>query len=803
MFINNLRIAYRNLVKNRVFSYINILGVAIGMAAFLFIVKYVRFERSYENFHVNADNTYRLLAEFYKGSEYVMTDCETYAPLGPILKEKMPEVVDFVRLYGIDGLVNVKAGSKNFLEAGVYWADHSVFNVFTHQVVSGDAKQALIAPFEVVLTEAMAKKYFGRTNVVDESIEVDKNVFRIKAVVADVPANTHLKFTFLLSRLSFKIVKPWYPDDKWHNNNEYTYVLTLPGTDAKSFNEKLAAFSSNELKEVIPEERIIAEPIKDIHLYSDNPYDPEPGGNAQAVYYFTLIALFIIAIAWVNYVNLSTARAVERAREVGIRKVMGSQKLQLVLQFLAESFIVNVIAGLLALLLYQLTFPFFRDLSGQPLPFDLTSDPSFWLLFLGLIGVGSLLSGIYPAFVLASFNPAAVLKGKFQSSSHGRVLRKGLVIFQFSATVVLIIAMCTVYLQVQFMRDQNLGMDIEQTLVLTGKQVNVPDSIFKQTSQALKTELLRDPSIRSVSRSQTVPGQSQELSTTSITRLGITAGDRGYLYYFFEIDADYIRSLNMRLISGRNFESGMSNQDQIIVNEEAAKLLGFSNADEAVGSKVTFNTRGDKGGSTIIGVLKNFYFRSPKEAYLPMFFYYGEPADYFTLNVKSNDMEQTISSVRSAWSKIYPNTVFSYFFLDEQYDQQYRADTQFGKVMAAFSGLIIFIACLGLFGLSSYTITQRTKEIGIRKVLGASVGEIVRLLSVNFAMTVMLAAFVALPVAYFTMEQWLSNYFVRISLNPWIFVFAITIILLLALVTVSFQTIRTAIANPVESLKHE
>ena len=803
MFKNNLLIAYRNLLKNRVFSYVNILGLAIGMAAFLFIVQYVRFERSYENFHVNADNTYRLLAEFYKGSEYVMTDCETYAPLGPLLKEKMPEVVDFVRLYGIDGLINVRAGEKNFLESGFYWADHSIFNVFTHTVVSGDASKALIAPFETVLTESMAKKYFGRTDVIDESIEIDKNIFRIKAVIADVPANTHLKFSFLLSRLSFKTVKPWYPDDKWNNNNEYTYVLTSPGTDLKAFNRKLKELSSNELKDVLPQERIVAEPINDIHLYSDNPYDPEPGGSAQSVFYFTLIALFIIAIAWVNYVNLSTARAVERAREVGIRKVMGSVKLQLVLQFLAESFIVNVIAGVLALFLFQITFPFFRDLSGQPIPLNLTQYQSFWLLFFALIGVGSLLSGIYPAFVLASFNPAAVLKGKFQSSSHGQLLRKGLVVFQFSATVVLIIAMITVYLQVQFLRKQNLGMNIDQTLVLTGTQVNVPDSIFSLTSEALKTELMKDPSIRYVARSEAIPGQLQELSTTSIKRLGETESDRGYLYYFFKVDANYVQAMNLKLVAGRNFEDGLPNQDQIIINEESAKLLGFSNAEEAIGQRVTFNTRGDSKGSTVIGVLKDFFFRSPKETHLPMFFYYGEPADFFTLQVKSADMDQTISSVAAAWSKIYPNTVFNYYFLDEKYDHQYRADMQFGKVMAAFSGLIIFIACLGLFGLSSYTITQRTKEIGIRKVLGASVSEIVRLLSLNFAKTVSVGALIALPVAYFTMEQWLSNYFVRITLNAWIFVFAFAVIMLLALVTVSVQTIKSAIANPVDSLKQE
>lgn len=804
MLINNFRIAYRNLNKNRIFSYINITGLSVGIAAFLFIVQYVRFEYSYENFHENADNIFRVTTQFYNGDEYVMTDCESFAPLGPFLKDKMPEVVEFVRMYGIDGFVSVKAGSQNFLESGIYWADHAVFNVFSYPAVSGDLNNALIAPFEAVLTESMAKKYFGRTDVVDESIEVDKHFYRVKAVIADVPPNTHLKFSFLLSRLSLATLKPWYPDDRWNNNNEYTYVLTQPGTDLGRFNEKLREFSDNELKEILPQEKFVAERIGDIHLYSNKSYEPEPPGNAQAVSYFMMIAIIVIVMAWINYVNLATARAVERAREVGIRKVMGSLKKQLVLQFLAESFIMNAIAGVVAIILFQLGFPLFRELTGQNLPLNMF-DPMLWMLMAGLIIVGGVLSGIYPAFVLASFNPATVLKGRFQSSFHGQALRKGLVIFQFSATVVLIISMCTVYLQVQFLRNQDLGMDINQTLVLSGRQVTMPDSLIAQTTAVLKNELMKDPSVQSVTCAELLPGvNAGGISTTSIMRLGDSPeADRGYLYYFFRIDADYVSNMNMSFVAGRNFQDGVPNQDQIIVNEEAVSALGFASAEEAVGSKVTFRTRQQSEGSTIIGVLKNFYFRSPKERHLPMFFYYGQRADYIAMQVQTSDMKKTIAAAETVWNRVYPNTVFDYFFLDEMYDQQYRADTQFGNVIAAFSALIVFVACLGLFGLSSYTISQRTKEIGIRKVLGASVANIVRLLSVNFAKTVIIAAAIAVPIAYFAMNEWLSHYHVRIPLDGRIFVFAIALVLLLAIITVSFQTVKTAVANPTDSLKQE
>ena len=650
----------------------------------------------------------------------------------------------------------------------------------------------------------MAKKYFGRTNVIDELIEVDKNEYRVKSVIADLPPNTHLKFSMLLSRSSIKTLMPWYPDDRWNNNNEYTYVLTTPGTDIVQFSKKVDDLST-ELQGVIPDERFRVEAIKDIHLYSNKSYEPETPGSAKTVSYVALIGLIVIVIAWVNYINLSTARSVERAREVGIRKVMGSLRKQLIFQFLAESVIVNVVAGALALVLLQVAFPFFRDLSGQPISPDFGQDQSFWLIFIGLLGVGSILSGIYPAFVLSSFNPVTVLKGKFHSSSHGRALRKGLVIFQFSATIVLLISMCTVYLQVEYLRHYDLGMNIDQTLVLTGKQLNVSDSLFRQTSHTLKTELLAIPEIETVSRASALPGVDiQQLSTTHILRLGETGKEGGgYLYYFFGVDADFIPGMGMTLVGGRNFEDGVPNHDQVIINEEAAKLLGFTNSENAIGAKITFKMRSKSEGSTIIGVLKNFYFRSPKESNLPILLYYGEPSDYFALTVSTGNLKKTVASIQSVWEKVYPKTVFNYFFLNEQYDNQYRADTQFGKVMGALSVLIVLIACLGLFGLSSYTILQRTKEIGIRKVLGASSTSIVQLLTGSFARTVLIASAIALPVGYWLMIEWLAAYPVRISLNVWIFLISIGGVLLLAMATVSVQTFKTAMANPTDSLRQE
>jgi putative ABC transport system permease protein len=798
-----LTIAFRSLRKNHIFSFINIAGLAIGMSAFLFIVHYIRFERSYEDFHTNADNIYRITLDLYNGSEYVVTDCESHASMGPILRQQMPEVKDFVRMYDFDGLVQVQAGAKKFFEDKVYFADPSLFTIFSVNVLSGDARKALRGSFEAVVTESAAKKYFDRTDVIGESIHVQKNIYHVTGVIADLPVNTHLKFNVLLSHASLPIVKPWYKEDSWNGNNEYTYLLMQPGTDLAAFNRKLADLSAS-LKDKINNGRYTADPIKRIHLYSNKTYEPEANGNGKVVSFLTIVAGFILVIAWVNYINLSTARALERAREVGIRKVMGSVKSQLIFQFLSESAMVNLIAGTLAFVIFQTALPLGAQLTGAPLPTDTLHDAFFWKLFSGLLLSGALLSGIYPAFVLSSFRPATVLKGKFRSSAHGKGLRSALVIFQFSATVVLIIGVSVVYLQVNYLRNYSLGMNVDHALVIRAPMITSSDSIFAASYESLKTALLQDPEVKSVTRSETIPGASiSELNTSSVRRVGQNDQGGGYEYYHHSIDADFIKTLNMKLVAGRNFRSGVPNHDQVMVNEEAAKRLGFRNAQDAIGGKITYQTRWPGEPASIIGVLQNFHQRSPKESHLPMIFYYSDEASYFTLRIETNDPQHVIALAHKAWDEIFTGSVFNYFFLDQKYNQQFQADVKFGQVLATFSGLAVVIACLGLFGLSSYTTIQRTKEIGIRKVLGASVRQIVQLLSVDFTKVVLTASVLAVPAAYFITRDWLSNYAVRIDLHPLIFVLPVVVILLIALLTVSVQTLRSAMANPTESLKQE
>ncbi|GHN02250.1 ABC transporter permease [Cytophagales bacterium WSM2-2] len=800
MLLNYLRIAYRTLFRNKSFSFINIFGLAVGTTAFLLILQYVKYEQSYESYNPNADNIFRITLDRYKGSEYVVTDCETHAPIAAIIKEKFPEVKDFVRMFHNDGLQTIKAGEKKFLEEGSYYADPSAFNMFSLHVLRGDASTALSNPMTAVITETLARKYFGRTDVTGETLDIDHELFHITAVIADIPSNTHLKFVILLSHSSL-LKNGWYKEDDWNGNNEYTYLLMEPGTDVMTFSKKLSDLSL-QLKDKLDGDRYTPEEMKSIHLYSHKTYEPEVNGSAKTVYFLLVIAVFIIVIAWVNYVNLATARAIERAREVGIRKVMGSVKSQLIFQFLAETVLVNVLAGILAFGFLLLLIPSFRNLTGQPLLLNFT-DLSFWYLFGGLTLTGALLAGIYPAFVLSSFQPVAVLKGKFRSSSHGQLLRRGLVVLQFGTTLVLLISMVTVYLQIKHMRTADLGMNIDQVLIIRAPLLDGPESQYTTTFDTFKKEVANNPEVKILARSTSVPGLDlHELSSTQIVRHGQDR-NRSYEYYYYGIDANFIPTMNMTLVAGRNFSDDMPNTDMVIINEEAVHRLGFANAAAAVGEKLSFHTSGSRNPSVIIGVTKNFYQRSPKEKHIPMLFQYLQGTNFFALRLTTAHLRETLDKVTTTYGKVFSGATLSYFFMDEKFNRQYVADTRFGEVIASFSGLAVFIACLGLFGLSSYTIVQRTKEIGIRKVLGASVIQIVQLLSQDFARVILLATVVALPAAWWAMTSWLSNYEVRVQLNPWMFVAPSAAILLIALITVSFQTMKTALSNPTDSLKQE
>ncbi|RDC65551.1 ABC transporter permease [Adhaeribacter pallidiroseus] len=802
MFYNYLKIAWRHLLRHKVFSFINIFGLAMGMAACLLIVQYVRYEWSYEDFHKNVGAIYRVTLNFYKGPEFEMADAETYRPLGPTLKAQMPEVRDFTRLHEYAGK-EFGTPSRSFIERRVYVADPSVFKIFTHTFLSGNPATALSAPYQVVITASTAKKYFGNSNAVGKTLQLSryakKDNLIVTGVIADVPENTHLKFDILIS---FATLKQWgEPFDDWGGNNDYTYLWMAPHTDLNQFNQKLVLFSKSRLKHEIA----VAEPLKVIHLHSHKSYEPEENGNAGTVYFLLGIAGIIILIAWINYVNLSTARAVGRAKEVGIRKVIGSTHWRLIKQFMFEALLVNALAALVTLVLLTQGLVVFRAVTRIPLLLHITSDAIFWIVFLGLFLIGSLLSGIYPALVLAAFKPVNVLKGRFSHSAHGLWLRKGLVIGQFAATILVIVATFTIHRQLTFMRQQNLGINLNQVLVVPGPRVVGSDSLNRVRGLSLKTELLRNPEIKAVTHSETLPGLgTNELNSTSILPYGASGKQQGYTYYYFAVDADFIPSLNLQIIAGRNFRANGQNQNEIIINEAAARLLGYRTPAEALGKRTTFQTSAEPNYTTIIGVVKNYHHQSLKEAYPPLVFrYYPYSTSYVSLKLNTRNMPATLKKVEASWQITFPGKTFSYFFLDEKFDQQYRADIKLNILFTFFSGLAILLACLGLFGLAFFTIVQRTKEIGIRKVLGAPMSSILFLLSKDYIKLILVANILALPLAWWGMHSWLQNYAFRIPLTAWIFVIPAFIVLLIALVSVSTQTIKIALANPVEALRNE
>jgi len=804
MIKNYLLTAFRSLRKNTGFTFINILGLSLGMAAFLFIVHYVRYEHSYEDFHEKAEDIHRITLDIYNGSAYVVTDCETHAPMGPLLKREMPEVLDFVRMLSVDGKNEIKIGTKRIFAEKLYYADPSVFDVFTIDLLHGDKELALGEPFKAVISSSMARNMFGKENAMGQTFEIDRIPFEVTGIMKDLPQNTHLKINVMFSHSTLLKTRQGYSEDNWSGNNEFTYLLLAPGTDLQAFNKKIFERSIR-LKENMGDARYVAEPIKTIHLYSNKTYEPEPNGNARVVYFLTIIAAFTIAIAWMNYINLSTARAVERAREVGIRKVMGSMRIQLIFQFLSESTVINLVAAMLSAILFETGLPLFRELVGQPLPQHFVNDPVYWYIFAGMFTVGALLSGVYPAFVLSSFKPAAVLKGKFYSSHHGQLLRKGLVIFQFAVTAVLIVSVTTVYLQLDRLQTVDLGMNVEQTVAVRAPSNDGgADSTYLNSLNKLKSDLAANHQAVSVARAGSLPGLPyDQLSSTMVTRTGADETAGKFEYYYHSVDPDFFATMNVAFVAGRNFEFGDPNHERIVINETAAERLGFKSAQEAIGQKVDFYTRWPGQPSTIIGVVRNYYQRSPKENFIPMVYHVNEWVTYMVVKVKAADVTSAIAAIKNAFTINFPNSTFDYFFIDEMYNDQYQAEQRFGKVVVTFSVLAVLIACLGLFGLSSYTISQRTKEIGIRKVLGASVLQIVSLLSGNFVRVVLVASLLALPIAWWAMTEWLSSYAVRIELNAWMFFVPVVMILATALITVSVQTVRSAMANPVESLKQE
>lgn len=806
MLRNYLKIAWRNLLRHKAFSAINIVGLAIGMAACLLILQYVAFELSYDNFHAKGDRIYRIRQDRYNDGKLSTEWVAGAYAAGNSFKDAFDEIEAYVKVVGTGSVVADVRGDEQVKVEKVYFASQDFFTVFSYPLLVGDARTALLEPNTVVLSESVARKLFGTTNVLGRTMQLNrKRSVNVTGVYRDFPNNSHVKADLLRSYATF--VNDMGPDNNpekaWQWDGCHTYLLLRPGMNPKALDAKFPSvvdrLAGEEHKRYNSAAIYTLQPLRDIHLYSHYIGEFEPNGDGKTVYLLLGIAFFIVVIAWVNYINLATARAINRAKEVGVRKAVGSQRSQLIKQFLFESFLLNGLAVVLALLLVMVTIPAFNNLSGQHLTLSLLGSGRFWLALLGLFTIGVFFSGLYPAFVLSGFRPVVVLKGRLVNTRQGILLRKGLVVFQFAASLFLLVGTLAVFRQIQFMREQTLGLNIDQTLIIRPTIVR-SDTTYPRQSDAFKQELLRQSIVKSVTESTSIPGEPVGWNAGGIRLKGMDEG-KGKQYRVIGVDYDYVKAYGLTMLAGRNFAKEFgADPKAVIFNKMAVTQLGFDKPTDAIGKEIDF--WGET--FTLVGVVDNFHQQSLREAYEPLILRLIPNAQgYYSVKMAPTDVSQTIARLRSAWNQFFPGNPFEYFFLDQHFAEQYRADQRFGQVFGFFTALAILVACLGLFGLASFTTVQRTKEIGIRKALGASVGEILQLLYKEFAVLVVIAFVVATPVAWFAISRWRESYAFRADLNGWLFVLPFVVVLLIALLTVSFQSVKAALTNPVNSLRTE
>ncbi|MBG6131487.1 putative ABC transport system permease protein [Aquimarina sp. EL_43] len=800
MLKNYLKIAWRNLLKNKGYSAINIGGLAIGMTCFLLITLFIRNELSYDSYHENADNIYRVV---HHSSKDNIEDRWIWgnAPVGPALKNDFSEVVEKVQFSGrSDVLLNYN--ERSFQEANCFYVDPTVFDVFSWPLVSGNPETALKAPHSIVLTESIAKKYFGNEDPMGKSINgfggrASDGIYTVTGIMKDVPSNSHFSFDILMSMSSFHQTRPDV-FDAWGYVDFYTYFLVADNFDQAAFQAKIPGF----LKKNRPSEQaeyyynISFEPLKDTYLNSEAARQPGITGNLSNIYIFVIIGFFILIIACINFMNLATARSLERAKEVGVRKVIGADKKSLIYQFLGESLLMVFLSAIIGLVLVIICLPWMNTITGKQFLVNEIFNGITLSLYFGTALVTGILAGSYPAFILSNFKPSSVLKGVFRTSKKGVNLRKGLVVFQFSLSIALIASTVIVYSQLDYMLNKNLGFDREQQLVIDFNW----DGQVRDNIETIKSEFLNHPDISSVSASRTVPGGHFPAAGTDIeTKEGPMKSFSPFLY---EVDVDFIPHYDIEVVAGRAYSRDFATDtvSSMIINEAAAKSFGYADPLEIIGKR--FEQWGKEG--TIIGVVKDFNYLSLHQEVAPLALRL-EPGSsrYFSLQIKSQNLQATIKDIEDKWSALVPHRPFLYSFLDDSFNAQYEADFKFKKLFTMFSFLAILIACLGLLGLAIYSAMQRTKEIGVRKVLGAEVTSIVTLLSKDFIKLVGIAIVIATPFSWYAMNKWLNVYAYRVEVNWWVFALAGFLALTIALLTVSFHAIKAARTNPIKSLRTE
>ncbi len=816
MLTNYLKIAFRNLWKHRSVSAINIGGLAIGLASCFLILQYVSFKLSYDQFHQNAKNLYRVVNDRYQNGKLIQHGTITYSGVGRALNDDYEDVIENARVRP-GGAQIIITDNKKINEDKILFADQSFLQMFSFPLLAGNNLSALKDPNTAILSSTLAQKLFDVdpsrfSSIVSKTIQfgTDSTPCKITGVFSDMPDNSHLQFDIILSYSS--VTSRWKEADYDFTQSDFWHYIQLkPGADYQQLNARLAAFSKKHFegnKVSGSDEVFYLQPVTRAHLYSDFEYEIGQTGSATVVWSLLAVALFILALAWVNYINLATARSVERAREVGIRKVVGGLKNQLMVQFMVESLLVNMLAIVLAVALVWLLQGKFNQLLGINLSFSylFTKGMSGYLIPAGLLIVlltGIFISGFYPAFILSAFRPITVLKGKLGHSKKGVLLRKSLVVTQFSVTIMLLIGSLIVVRQIRFMNQKSLGFNMDQVMIISSPRLTEWDSTFINRINSFKEDLKKFSFVKAAASSWSLPGA--EIGRSFNVRRREADGTQRFTMRHTGIDYDFINTLGIKLVAGRNFgpadhDPNFEKLHNALLNESAVRLLGFASPEDAIDKVVL---RGDKAW-TVVGVIGDFHQKSVRYPIEPAMFF---PAysTYSDISVRLNTKEtsEAIATIRQEYDKFFPGNLFDYAFLDERFNSQYKNEMLFEKTFSIFSILAILVASLGLLGLTMYAVYQRTREIGVRKVLGASTLNILYLVSIDFLKLVMIACLIAIPVAWWIMQSWLNDFAYRAPVSWWIFASAAGLSILIAVLTMSYQAVKAAWLNPVKALRTE
>lgn len=785
MIKNYLKIALRSLLKQKGYSFINLTGLAIGMTCCVILILFIQYELSYDKFHKNADRIYRVISE-HESEGRIVHSLKTPVPYAPALIQDFPEVENAVRFSR--NMYLVTHGNKRFYEQ-IYFADPEIFDVFSFPLIRGNPRSALEGSQSLLVSEKVCEKYFGDEDPIGKVLTLYDQDHTVSGVFKDIPQNSHLRFDFLGS--FFKHAQRHAQE--WGISNYYTYVLTEEGFDRSAFEEKLPDFiekyRGEEVRHVY-KYSIRLQPITRIHLHSELSGEISPNTDIRTITIFTAIAVFILLIACFNYINLSTARCVNRAKEVGLRKVIGASRIQLIKQFLGESFLLSFMALLLTFVLVEFLLPVFNSLSGKDLSLDYSDNILLLVFLLSIFFFVGLFSGSFLAFYVSAFQPVRALKGVFSAASKVSLLRRSLVISQFALSIVFIVATFVIFNQLKYMRNENLGFEKDNVLM-----VPIYEQEVMRKGETIKREWTKNEKVISACLTSFFPGKNQWYQ--NYWHEG--ASEDSYLMMnWIAVDHDFLDTFQVELTLGRNFLESSPNDARggYILNEAAVEEIGW---EDPIGKQ--FRIIGD---GAVIGVVKDFHFTSLHQKIVPMaMFMYPSGFEYFSVRIRPYGVQDTLNFLRAKWTELTSSQYFEYSFLDEDYDNLYRTEMRLSKILGTVTFLSIFIACLGLFGLASFMVERRTKEIGIRKVLGAPLSKIMLILTREFALWVLAANIIAWPVAYYFMFRWLQNFAYRIPINLWVFLFSGASALGIAFLTVSYQAIRATLADPVKTLRYE